>query len=214
MSGDGSGPASRRAWPVRTLRLRPACRRLSEQDGSERRAACHQRYLDDRRSLSGRYLSLAERKEILHARGAGARDSPADGALGVDDLAGAATQCRDAQRGPGLSCNHSAVACRLGGPARNQPGWRSTGRCARMCRIDWLARSSRQRGLQLPGLQCLGKVVDTDLGRIGGGHWPGVRSRLLAAYRSTFPTMRRCASVTRPSTNRFTYKAVEPCAAS
>src|SRR5437588_8930955 len=28
-----------------------------------------------------------------------AGDRPADGAVGVDDLAGAATQCRDAQRG-------------------------------------------------------------------------------------------------------------------
>src|SRR5437762_3162006 len=46
-----------------------------------------------------------------------AGDRPPDGAVGVDDLAGAATQCRDAQRGPGLSGNHSAVACRPGGPA-------------------------------------------------------------------------------------------------
>ena len=52
MSGDDFGPPSRRAWQVRTPRLRPACRRLSEQDGSERQAACHQRYLDDRRSRS------------------------------------------------------------------------------------------------------------------------------------------------------------------
>jgi hypothetical protein len=44
--------ASRRASPARTLRLRPACRRLSEQDGSGRRAACHQRYLVDRRRCS------------------------------------------------------------------------------------------------------------------------------------------------------------------
>ena len=46
-----------------------------------------------------------------------AGDRPADVAVGVDDLAGAATQCRDAQRRPGLSCNDSAVACRPGGPA-------------------------------------------------------------------------------------------------
>src|SRR5271169_447831 len=46
-----------------------------------------------------------------------AGDRPADEAVGVDDLAGAATQCRDAQRGPGLSGDNSAVACRPGGPA-------------------------------------------------------------------------------------------------
>ena len=46
-----------------------------------------------------------------------AGDRPADGTVGVDDLAGAATQCRDAQWRPGLSCNDSAVARRPGGPA-------------------------------------------------------------------------------------------------
>ena len=55
-----------------------------------------------------------------------------------------------------------------------------------MCRIDWPAWSSRQRGLRLPGLRCPGKVVDTDLGRIGDGHRHGVRSRLPIAYGSTF----------------------------
>ena len=51
------------------------------------------------------------------ARRGRAGDRPADGTVGVDDLAGAATQCRDTQRGLGLSCNHSAVACRPGGQA-------------------------------------------------------------------------------------------------
>src|SRR3981081_4328459 len=46
-----------------------------------------------------------------------AGDRPADGPVGVDDLAGAAAQCCDAQRGPGLSGNHSAVAAQPGGPA-------------------------------------------------------------------------------------------------
>jgi len=65
MSGDGSGPPLRRAWQVRTLRLRPVCRRLSEQDGSGRQAACHQRCLGrSAKPLSGRYLSLAEREEL------------------------------------------------------------------------------------------------------------------------------------------------------
>jgi len=46
-----------------------------------------------------------------------AGDRPADPEVGVDDLARAATQCRDAQRRPRLSCNDSAVACRPGSPA-------------------------------------------------------------------------------------------------
>ncbi len=50
MSGDGSGPASRRAWPVRTPRLRPAYRGLSNKMVPKGGPACHQRYLVDRRS--------------------------------------------------------------------------------------------------------------------------------------------------------------------
>ena len=46
----------------------------------------------------------------------GAEDRAADGPVGVDNLAGAATQCSDAQRRPGLSCNDSTVARRQGGP--------------------------------------------------------------------------------------------------
>ena len=46
-----------------------------------------------------------------------AGDRPANGSFGVDDLAGASTQRRDTQRGSGLPCNHSTVACRPGSPA-------------------------------------------------------------------------------------------------
>jgi hypothetical protein len=46
------------------------------------------------------------------------------------------------------------------------------------------------KGTAIGGPRCLGKVVDTDLDRIGDGHRHGVRSRLLIAYGSTFPTMR------------------------
>ena len=148
MSGDGSGPASRRAWPVRTLRLRPACRRLSEQDGSERRAACHQPIFGrSAKPHSERYLSLCRDTrgacDSTCARCPEYERSPGRwGARHRYDLAGAATQCRDAQRRPGLSCNHSAVACRPGGPAPEtreaggQPGAArvcagSIGRCDR-----------------------------------------------------------------------------------
>jgi len=111
----------RRAWQVRTLRLRPVCRRLSEQDGSGRQAACHQRCLDDRRSRSPGDICRLRNGGACDPTCAGrgsAGDRPADGAVSVDDLAGVATQCRDAQRGPGLSGNHSAVAC---GPGRSAP---------------------------------------------------------------------------------------------
>jgi hypothetical protein len=57
MSGDGSGRRLRQGWRVRMLRLGPVCRRLSEQDGSGRRAACHQRCLHDQRSHSPAAIS-------------------------------------------------------------------------------------------------------------------------------------------------------------
>ena len=75
-------------------------------------------------AYSGRYLSLAEREElaILHARGAGSHeDRPADGALGIDDLAGAATQCRDAQPEAWLSCNWRSGSMPTGRPSARNP---------------------------------------------------------------------------------------------
>ena len=50
MSSDGSGRRSRQVWRVRMLRSGPVCRRLWEQDCSERRAACHQRCFGHQRS--------------------------------------------------------------------------------------------------------------------------------------------------------------------
>ena len=50
LSGEGSGQQSLWAWPARMLLSRPGYRRLSEHDGSGRRAVCHQRCLDFRRS--------------------------------------------------------------------------------------------------------------------------------------------------------------------
>jgi len=89
--------------------------------------------------LSGRYLSRAEREElaIYGGRRGSAGDRPADGAVSVDDLAGVATQMRDAQRGPGLSGNRQRSGMRTGPlGAQSLRSWRSTRRAERMCMID------------------------------------------------------------------------------
>ncbi len=48
----------------------------------------------------------------------------------------------------------------------------------------------------------------------GAGGGGGARSRLPIACGSTSRTMRKCASAPKPSTSRFTCKAVELCGAS
>ena len=66
------------------------------------------------KSLSGRYLSFAEREElaIQHAQGlGGAADRSQHGAIGIDDLTRAAPQRCDTRRRSGLSGQHCAVAC-------------------------------------------------------------------------------------------------------
>ncbi len=87
--------------------MRPACRRLSEQDGSlERRAACHQRYLVDRRSRSLGGICRLRNARILRFFMRGAPEyerSPGEmGALGIDDLAGAATHIAATRAAEGL----------------------------------------------------------------------------------------------------------------
>src|SRR3954453_4204862 len=69
---------------------------------------------------SARYLCFAEREDIalLRAEGKGVREIARDRALAVDDLAGTAPQCSDAQRAHGLPGVGGAVACRA---ARQAP---------------------------------------------------------------------------------------------
>ena len=74
---------------------RLGCRRRLVTGGSVRLAGCRPVSLAP---LSGRYLSFAEREEIAILRGRGLRgagDRPADRPFAVDDLAGAAPECRD-----------------------------------------------------------------------------------------------------------------------
>ena len=52
---------------------------------------------------------------------------------------------------------------------RSQRSWRSTQRCGDMCKIDWLAWSSRPTELRSPGQRYPGQVVNMALGRIDVG---------------------------------------------
>ena len=196
----------------------PVSRRLSEQDGSGRPAACHQRCLNDRRSgfpggtcrwRSGRSLRSCVRRARAYGRSPDRWDGRrrrSRGSCGATPRRGAAAWTI------GRLSRNGMLNGLLG--ARSLRSWRSTGRCGRMCKIDWLAWSSRQVGLRSPVRRCPGRVADTGPGRIGVGLPREARSRLPIACGSTSRTMRRCASATKPFTSLFTCKAVAPCAAS
>ena len=161
--------------------------------------------------LSGRYLSLTERKElaILRAQGAGVREI--------------VRQMRQSS---------SMVSREL----RRNAATRSGGLDYRSITAQWHAERTKRRpkptrlvmnaalrtyaqdrvsGLVVtPGgaavlvRQCPGMASGTDVSRIGGGLGRRAQSRLPIAYGSSPRTMGRCASATRPSISRFTYKAV------
>ena len=133
-------------------RLAPVCLRLSEQDGSGRQAACHQRCMEDGRShspggisrlLSGRNSQFCMRRAVW-----GAGDWPTDRAVRVDDLARASTKCGNAQRWPGVSSDHRAVACRECCPAPE--ACEAGGQCgiAGLCAgaVGWRDRGARRGG--------------------------------------------------------------------
>ena len=158
MNGDGSGQRSRLAWRVRMLLLGPVWRRVWEQDGSGRQAACHQRCLDNRRNRS---LADVSRLRIeRRSRCFGRRATPAGGrspawAAGIDDLAGVAAQRRHSEQRPRVSRDNSATArqarcsppqageacaeCGLASLCGGTAGWRcrrsKRGACSRPGRI-------------------------------------------------------------------------------
>ena len=218
MSGDGSGRRSRQAWRVRMLRSRPVCRRRSEHDGSGRQAACHQRCLDYRRSRSP--ADISRLRSGRRSRSFACRATPCR-----RSLAGSGGRRRRSPESCGATPPPEAAAWsiarrqRNGTPsdllaAQSRRSLRSTRHCEPMWRNDWLASSWLRAGLLFPARPCPGKVVGMDHGRTGGGQTPGARSRSPAACRSTSRTMRPCASATKPSIKRCSFKVEARCAAS
>jgi hypothetical protein len=186
--------------------------------GFGRQAACHHRRLRHHRSLClGNTCRLRSGRSLRSSmpRAPGCERSPAR--WGGQDRQSrescAVTLARAAASWIIGRAPHSAT---LNGPlgAQSLQSSRSTRRCGPMCKIDWLAWLSRQAVLRFPGRQYPGKVADTDRASIVVGLQRGARSRLPTACGTTSLTMRRCVSATKPSTNRFTCKAVALCAAS
>src|SRR5437660_10958339 len=75
-----------------------------------------------------------------------------------------------------------------------------------MWRNGWLASSWLRAEILFPARSCPGKVVGMDHGRTGGGQTPGARSRSPVACRWISRTTRPCASTTKPSIKRCSFK--------
>ena len=210
MSDDGSGQQSRQAWQARMLRSRPGCRRLSEQDGSGRQEACHQRCLDSRQSRSpgdtSRWLN-ARRSRSFACRAMPCRRS----------LAGSAGRRRRSRGSCAATPPHEVAVWSIvrrrhsGTPsdplvARSRRSSCATRRCAPMWRNDWRASSLLRAGLLSRTRSRPGKDDGMGHGRTGDGPRHGARSRSLAACRSTSRTMGRCVSATKLSIRRCSSK--------
>jgi hypothetical protein len=147
--------------------------------------------------LSGRYLSFAEREEIALLRAQ--RYTIQESLAGSDGHRRQSPGSCGATPPPETAAWSIARRQRNGTPseplaAQSRRSLRSTRHCKPMWRNDWLASSSLQAGLLFPAPPCPGKAVGMDRGKTGGGQPPGARSRSPAACRSTFRTMRPCAS--------------------
>ena len=218
MNGDGSGRRLPRGWRARMLRSRPACRRLSEPDGSERQAACHQRCSDLRRSRSPGGISRL--RSVRRSRFFACR----------------AIRCGRSRRRLGRSA--STISREL----RRNAATRSGGLEYRATTAQWHAERSARRpkpaklalnaALRTYVEERLAGIVVAPSGapvpgpavswkgrrhgpaaRIDDGPRPGARSRSPGACRSTFRTTRRCASATKPSIKHSSSKAEARCAA-
>ena len=159
--------------------------------------------------LSGRYLSFAEREEIALLRVQGTTMQEVARQLGR----AASTISRELRRN---------AATRSGGLEyrATTAQWHAE-RAARRPKQAKLARSAALRtyveerlagvvvapsGDPVPGPVVSWKVVGMDHGRSGGGQTPGARSRSPVACRWISRTTRPCASATKPSIKRCSFK--------
>ena len=166
--------------------------------------------------LSGRYLSFAEREEIALLRVQGCSMREVGRRLGRT----ASTISRELRRNAATRSGrleyrattaqwHAERSARRPKQAKLAPD--ATLRTYVEERLQ--VSSSLRVGLPFPARLYAGKAAGMDRGSIGGGQAPGARSRLLAACRSTSRTMRPCASATKPSIKRCSFKVVARCAA-
>ena len=123
-SGSGSGRRSGAACRARMPRWRPASRRRSAPGGSVRLVACGRSPRPPCRGVTCP-LPSGRRSRSCGRVAAGCGRSPGGPPLGFDDLAGAAAQCRDPRRVPGVPGHDGPVARR---PARPAPQGRQARR--------------------------------------------------------------------------------------
>ncbi len=193
------------------LRSRPVYRRRSEQDGSGRQAACHQRCSGYRQSRSPAGIShwpSGRRSRSFACRATPCRRS----------LAGSGGRRRRSPGSYGATPPPEVAAWSIARQQRNgtlreplaaqsRRSLRSTQLCEPMWRNDWLASSSLRAGPLFLARPCPGEAVGTEGGRTGDGRAPGARSRSPVAFRLTSRTIRPCALATKPSIKRCSCKA-------
>ena len=159
--------------------------------------------------LSGRSFSFAEREDIallrvqghsMHAiaRRSGEQLRQSHGSCGAMPRRAAASWRIARQRSNGMPSEPPV--------APSQRSLRAMRHCGPMWRNGWRAASSHRVALLFPGRRFPGRAVGMDRGRSGDGRTPGARSRSPAACRSTSRTMRPCASATKPSIRRCSFK--------
>jgi hypothetical protein len=96
---------------------------------------------------------------------------------------------------------------------QSRRSWRPILSCGIMCRTGLPVRSRGRTEHLLSARSSCGTGAGPCIDRIDAGRRHGARNRFLAAFGSTFPRMRQCASVTKRSIRRFMCKAEERCAA-
>ena len=167
--------------------------------------------------LTGRYLSFTEREEIALLRaqdysmqevaeGSGGQRRRSHGNCGAMLPLEAAVWSTARQQRNGTQSDPLA--------GQRRGSCRSTRHCEPMWRSGWLAPSSLRAGHLCPAQRCPGKVVDMGGGRTAGGQMLGAQNRSPAGSRSTFRTMRPCASAMKQSIKRCSFKDEARCGAS
>jgi len=201
---------------ARMLRVTPGCRRLSAYGGSGGRGACHQHISHHRQNLHQEFtfrLLNVRRSPSGARRGSACVPSPVS-SIGIhrrslvnsSAMRRLATVLRNIER-----ARHNGTP--TGPPdAQSRRSWRSIRSCKIMCKTDLPVRSLRRRGRSSSARRLYGTGDGPCIDRAGAGQGPGARNRFLVAFGSTFPRIRRCASVTKRSIRHSMCRAEERCA--
>lgn len=160
--------------------------------------------------LSGRFLSFAEREQlaVLRAQGHGVRScarhlqrAPSTisaSCAGMPRLAAARSITARRRHNGTLIAPHAG---------RSRRSWRRTSVCGSMYKTGWPVSSPRRMVPSCTVRRCTGRVAVMVAGSIGAGAARGALSRSRGDCLSSFPTIRRCESATKPSTKRSTCRA-------